>query len=443
MKLFGLRTEAFKLLLFLGLITIALLLRTVNLGEFHPIDLDEKTWLMVGTSLIDTGQPTTWSIFVGAYSKAGADINTESVTPYLDHPPLFSLLVGGWAHFWGETDTNNLNWELVRVPMIVISLATIILTYLFVRRAFGKTMALFTLTAFVFFPSHVISSRIIAAEHMIGLLLMLGLYLFAVFATTKNERVKKVTGGAMIFLCLVSLLFKLSAIVVPATLCFLALYKRQWKLGTALSLASLASVLIYMGYGYYYNWEAFVNVLFAHQVRPQSFVHFWTIFTLLDIGHFPFWDPSIIIGLAGAVGLVAASPRKNDNRMYIFIPLLFNSLLFMMIAPVEAYGWYKYSLYPLMAIGLGYVFFQLYKQRVAWYILFLPLLGLMLQNSGLVGNQFGMRLIVIIIYLLLLLSIIFRDKFLHLREVFLPLLFLLFVFEIVWTLRVLGIVMSL
>jgi hypothetical protein len=438
MKLLEAKVGSLKPLLFLVLIIIAVLLRSVNLGEFRPANLgpDEQSWLMVGTSLIETGTPTAWTIFYGTYWAAG--INTSAtVTPYLDHPPLFSLLVGGWAYWLGEMNMGSLNWELVRIPMIVISVLTIIFTYLFVRRAFGYTEATFVLLAFVFFPSHVVASRIIAAEHFIGLLLMLGLYLFAVFETTKNKRIKQEVGEIMVILCAVSLMIKLWAVVIPGTLCFLALYRRRWKLSVMLILATLVSVLIFAGYGYYYNWEAFVGILKAHQDQAQTFAHFWTFFTKLDIGYFGFFDVSIIVGLIGIIGLAIEKGIKGRG-IYVFVPFLVISFLFLYVATGMAYGWYKYLLYPLIAVGLGHVFAQLYRGRYEYLVLFLPMLSMMMQNSNILNDQMDRRFILFIFYGLPVLTLLLRGRFLQLKSVFLSLLIFLFIFEVLRVTSVLG-----
>lgn len=435
-RFLGLKVGSLKPLLFLALILIAVLLRAGNLGEFRPMDPDEVSWLMVGTSLIKTGKPTAWTMFGGAYGKAGIAAG-ETVTPYLDHPPLFSLLVGGWAYWLGETNAAQFNWELVRIPMIVISVLTIIVTWLFVRRVFGGTMANFVLLAFVFFPTHVVTSRIIAAEHLIGLLLILGLYLFAVFETTEKKGVRRATGTGMALLCVVSLMIKLSAVVIPATLCFLALYRRRWYLGVLLVLSSAVSVLLLLGYGYYYDWAAFVNVVVSHNGRPQNLAYFWTIFTSLDIGNYGMYDPSVIVGFIGVVSL-AIWCRIKANAVLIFTPMLAISFLFLYVAPESLYGWYKYLAYPLMAIGLGYVFTQLYRQKYEYLVFFLPLVSMMLQHSQIFVDQDDRRIAVAVFYVVAVLPVLLKNRWWQLRPSFISLLMFLFAFEVMWVLRVLA-----
>lgn len=149
----GIPIGSMKPVLFLLLIVIAFFLRVGDLGKFNPIAPDEISWMMVGASLIEKGAPSSWTMFPHK-NVAMSEGCRQAVTPFLAHPPAFSLVVGGWAWLVGETDWCVTNWAQVRVPMIIISILTIIVTFLFVRRVFDNTTANFVLLAFVFFFRH-------------------------------------------------------------------------------------------------------------------------------------------------------------------------------------------------------------------------------------------------------------------------------------------------
>ncbi len=82
----------------------------------------------------------------------------------------------------------------------------------------------------------------------------------------------------------------------------------------------------------------------------------------------------------------------------IFAPLLNLSLLFLFIAPVEAYGWYKYLWFPWLAIGLGYVFTALGRGAMAYYILLLPFIALLLEQVGLPVTHAQRKSLVLVLY---------------------------------------------
>lgn len=433
----GLRVGLARPLFFLALIVVAVLLRAGNLGELTHMEADERQWYMVGTSLLTRGVPESWSGFIYPAGYGVARDCHSVVTPFLDSPPFFSLLIGGWATFVGEVNWCEINWSLVRAPMIAIAVLTMIFAYLLARRVFDGTVAMFVLLAFVFFPSHIVVSRVVAAESFVGLWLVMGLYLFAVFEQAKNSWVKRLAVVSMTLLCLTALLIKLWGVVVPAALTVLALSRRRWLLAALFVVGGVMSMLFYLAYGYYYSWEVMRLVLAGYHNFPQSFAHWWSFFTNLNVGHREFYDPSIIVGLIGAICLVAKRGIRGGGA-YIFGPLFIFSYLFLHMAPTMAYGWYKYAMYPVIAMGLGYVFSELWRRRVVWFVLFLPLISMMLEHSGLLVDPWNRRIVVMVLYSLVGVAVLFRNSWLQIRPVFLSLLLFLFSFEVLWVGSVLG-----
>ena len=435
----------YRQVLVVFLLIVGLFLRIVNLGDFQPILDDEKTWLMVGTSVIQTGVPSTWTLFYDAYMRGGIMPQGNIVTPYLDHPPLFSLMVGGWAWLVGETDVQNMDWAKVRLPMIILSIATIGLLYVYTKRVFGPTLALFTLAAMVFFPSHVVSSRFVAAEHWIGFLLIGGLYAYDVYSRSANQRQRSIAWYTLGAISLTAILVKLSGVVVVATLIFLALYQRRTKLAVMLITSGLVSVLVFGVWGYFYNWEVFLNVLEAHHSRRQSFIHFWSIMTWYNIGDFTLYDPSMTIGPLGLIGL-GHKYRNKDQGVYIASVLLIISLVFLYFSPEETYGWYKYMLYPLIGLGLGHVFYELYKGEKVYLFLFLPLVAMVVQSSNIVPDTTALRILLLLLYGVVAVVLLWRSKHFEFSSLIMVLLCILWfyeavwVFNILWTARVIGVV---
>lgn len=418
---------------------LGVLLRSINLDSLHSIEADERSWHQVGLSLLRDGVPATWTIFYAAYNSPVvipcAQGSGIAVRPYLDHPPVFSLLIGMWAYLVRQTDFCEVNWVLLRIPMIILAGATLILTFLFVRRFLGLSSALFALLAFTFFPSHVVASRFIATEHFIAFLLLLGLYCFSFWDDLSSQRSRNYLLLFLLVLCVVAPLVKLTGVVVPVSLILLACVHRRWHLALFFGLGLLFSFLLFFLYGWYYDLHTFLTILAAHHNRPQSSTHFWSFFTAHDLGNFPFFDPSVIVGLSGvfSVGVVHSWKRSA----YIITPLIVLSFLFLWVAPVDASAWYRYVIYPFVAIGLGFVFSRLYHNDFTHLPLFLPLLFVML-DLGLLQRQDSLRIGLLILYGVLLLPMLVGSRFLPFRFVFVPSLFLLFFFETLWVAGVLG-----
>ena len=433
------RMEVASFLFVIFLLVVGLLLRTGDLGNFNVSGRDETAWLFIGTSLLEDGVPTSWSMekYFEFLESTEVVMCKKVVTPFLGHPPLFALVIGVWARLVNEVNWCVIDWSLVRVPMIVITMATIVVTWLFVRKVYGGLLAGFVLLAFVFFPSHVVTSRSVAAEHLIGLFLMLSLYLFAVYESTRILWKKRVLAAALFLMGVASPLSKLNGVLVPATIVLLSLMRRKFGLSLLIILSAVVSLSLFFLYGAYYNWEAFMNYMASNYDRTQSFAHFWTLFTKLDVGKFSFYDPSVIVGLIGAIWL-SATHRKRRGGEYMFSALFAASFVFLYVAPVEAYGWYKYLLYPVIAVGLGYVFYSLFNNRLVFLILFLPLLSMMLEKSMILNEVIEQREVMVLFYGLILPFVVINKGIFKLRYWFLIFLVLLLITEVFWVSRVLG-----
>jgi len=428
----GVRKPSYLSLAIVVLLLIGAVLRLYYIENLHTVEPDEMLWLDAGTSLLREGVPTSWTIRWPYHNWEAYDrVDGGTVTPWLDHPPLYALMSGGWAMLTGQGEAIEIAWGLQRLPMALVSVLTIFFTYLFVKKVFGNPLALFVLLAFTFFPSEIIASRFALAENVVPLFLMLGLYALAVYLEAASVDVKRLSFGVVAVMCFAAPLLKLSGAVVPLTIIlFLFLTKRYW-LGLKMVGATLAAVGSFVIYAWYYSWGVFVGAQKAHMLREHSFEHFWTLFTKLDVGNYTLVDPSVIVGFIGLVALVLLEAGQ-ERRMYVFSAVFVLSFLLLYISPVEAYVWYKYPLYPLLALGLGYVFYGLYLEKVAYLILFLPMVGMMLQHSLLFDSQSSRKVAIIFFYGLSVLPLLTGNKLIRLKHVFVVLLLVMFLFQLVW-----------
>ena len=429
-------------ILCLAALSIGLIIRVQNLSSLHPFELDERVWLLAGTSLIQKGIPASWTIYWDKYKHIETTIyggqNHVVVTPFLDHPPLFGIGMGAWAILTGNNTSKPLDWAILRLPMIALAIGTIVFTWLLLNQLFNPALATLTLVAFSFFPAHIIASRFIVAENIIAFLLVMCLWAFSIIDTESRKKSHKtVFATAVIILaCGVAILFKLSAIVIPATIGSLALLRKNLRLFILVIVATVISLLLLAGYGAYYDWNLFMDILGRHAGRPQSFWYFWSIVTQLDLGYFPIRDPSIIVGFIGAFILLADTKIPWEKRLYIFVPLLNFSLLFLFIAPVESYGWYKYVLFPLLAIGLGYVFTELARGKVIYYALILPFIAIMLEQSQSLETHSQQKTLMLILYGIVFTTITINHYVTWgggiLSVIFVTLIAFLFFLELTW-----------
>ncbi|OGY38011.1 MAG: hypothetical protein A3I08_01355 [Candidatus Andersenbacteria bacterium RIFCSPLOWO2_02_FULL_46_11] len=427
-------------LLIVFLITTAVFLRSYHLTSLHTANGDEVAWLDVGMSIIRTGAPTTWTIGWDyhnwdAYWHVDNTGVMPVVTPWLDHPPTFGVLAGGWALLTGHHNLENPNWTLLRIPMIVISVLTLFFTYLAVTNVFGSKLALFTLFAYTFFPSSVIASRYILPENAVTLLLVISLAV----QSFSGKKFKSKLGQIMVLawqsiICYVAPAIKMSGLVVPVTLSFYHLRQNKFKRGLWFLIVGLLAVVSFITYGWIYSWPVFIGAQTQHALRPNTFAHFWTLFTKLDVGHFPLFDPSIIAGLIGYFLLMAVSNEKQ--KLFLFIPFLSITGLMLYVSPVEAYGWYKYLLYPLIAIGLGHIFKELCEGKYYYWVLFLPLIMMLMENAQLVQNDSIRRYIMMVFFGLFLVPFIWHKSVFNIKHVSVVLVGLYACFSVFWLIRI-------
>ena len=419
-------------LMVIVLLMIAAGLRLYYIENLHTVEPDEVLWLKAGVSLITEGVPTSWTIRWPSHNWEAYDkVEGGTVTPWLDHPPLFALMIGGWAVLTGQDGVSPHAWGLLRLPMALVSVAVILFTYLFVNKAFNRRLAFFTLLAFVFFPSQIIASRFTLAENVVPLFLALGLYALAVYLSATSWGTKRLS---LVILLLVSFgapLLKLSGAVVPLTLVLFLMLTKRYRLSFMMVGMGILSILSFMLYAWFYSWDVFVGAQKSHMLRPHSFEHFWTLFTKLDVGNYAFFDPSIVVGFFGVLAFLLVEPVK-EKRLYLFSALFVVSFLLLYISPVEAYEWYKYPLYPLLAVGLGHVFLSLYQERAAYLVLFLPMVAMMLQHSLLFDSQGSRKLALIFFYGLSVISLVTSNRLIRLKYVFVGLLVAMFFFQVVW-----------
>ncbi|MHB8490575.1 MAG: glycosyltransferase family 39 protein [Candidatus Dormibacteria bacterium] len=134
------------------------------------LDGDEMAWTWAGQSLIEHGRPTSWTSLPGytnlRYEKT--QIGTlPIVTPWLDEPPVFALLEGASVIVAGETTPQEANVSAARVPVILLSLTSLVLAALLLLRLFGAGVALLGAALLALSPAITEASRTVESEALL------------------------------------------------------------------------------------------------------------------------------------------------------------------------------------------------------------------------------------------------------------------------------------
>lgn len=425
---------------------IGILLRTAYLDRLHSIDDDERVWILHGTSLLLDHQPKAWTAFWNHYPSYESFFfggkKQTTVTPFLDHPPLFACAIGKWAIITNNYGPSEFNWKILRAPMIFISLLTIVITSLLATQLFNKQTGLLTFISFIFLPIHVFSSRMIVAENVLVFLLVSSLVLQLYYQQTKSKFSKQTIFVALGVISFISPLIKQSGIIIPLSIIIPAIAHRHHKLITLAINTAITSILTQIVYANHYDLKLFFELMYTHASRPQSFWHFFTLFAKPDLGYWSIPDPMLIIGYISSLAALFSYQFKPQMKIYWVTAWFLICFILILVAPVEVYGWYKYISFPLAAIGLGYIWSQLLKRKLEWAILIIPASLVLIENTTHFSPQLmSIRKLLIGIYFLPVLVLILFPriikKFLF-KLWWLSMLFLALEFQALWAIVFLG-----
>jgi len=336
--------------LFILIILLAFFLRFFNYSYF-PIGgetADESAWAFLGASIIEEGQPTSWSYFKpysdNNYIYQSREGLAPFVRPALDHPPLFSLLPG-FAHSLKNNWDSFPSIKLIRFPMIFLGTINVALLFILADKYFKKKRWVY-LTGLIYAtaPSFVFSSRLVVAENLLVTWTLLALILLRP-EKWKFRYVLLLLVGAL------AVLTKVSGIVIPISIFAYGLAIKDKKAIMAGVWGLIAGILLFALWGAFFNWQLFVDIMMGQSARDIG---------LATLHHRFFLHPGIIekIFFDGWIifGLIASfiSLYKNKKTFLALNTFIIFNLLFILATSGENtyHGWYDYMLYPLFVAAI-------------------------------------------------------------------------------------------
>lgn len=387
-----------KIVIFL--LPILLLLAVIVYGiwaRFHlyseipfPGDnMDEYSNTWVGLSLIRLGVPVGNSGLPGYYAYDYRYINADRVFttgentaqvisyPWLDHPPLTSLLTGGYSYLKGARNFEDVALAIARRPMVFFACFSLILLAVFSYLLFGPMVSLIATAAYAFSPYVIISSRLIQGENgylplMLATLIFLCLY-------EKRKKFGWLIAAAV--LAGMATLFKLSAVSIIITGVILLLRQSQERktVRAALTFFLVASSItfLYFIYGLAQDPRLLLAITSFNAQRAYG-IGASAIFKLIT--------QSLITGrgledgwkLAGMISMFALVARARIDKAlaYIVVPFFVHLAVYLLFGSLP-YGWYTYPFWPFAFVALGYVVYLGIRYSryllVNLAILFIPL----------------------------------------------------------------------
>ncbi|HUC95019.1 MAG TPA: glycosyltransferase family 39 protein [Candidatus Saccharimonadales bacterium] len=398
-----LNNKFFKIGILLVVFLFTFILRAHNYERVPtPSHLDEQLYALSGIYLVETGTPVSWStldypksaeVFKGVISYLGGQ-PSASVTlykPWLDEPPLFSLLVGEAAHLFHADRSGWIPSSYIRFPVVLISALTSVLVFLIADIVSGFWTGILAMLIYGTEPIMVMASRSAMPETLIAFFFCLAVYLLL-----KYQKAAK-----FMYILPIPILAGLAGLSKPTGyfvlglalyVVFAKLYEQKpvkWKSVlknlSYLILATLPFIAIYIWYGYHFNPEIFKRIISIQGFRPAGFNSLAWFFIS------PSYDTSIFRSSWYVFCLVSAAffifQPKDKLEKFISLSFVYWVIIVMLSSGEnDLLAWYRFPALPFLAIfgawGIKYIF-----EKADFFVSFLAS-GFLLGSRMLLVNAF-------------------------------------------------------
>ncbi len=371
------RLPYFKVAVFLAVLLFTFILRAHNYERVPtPSNLDEQLYALSGISLIETGTPVSWStldypksaeVFKGVISYNGGDpkAGVTLYKPWLDEPPLFSLIVGESAHVFHADRNGFIPSSYIRLPVVIISTLTSIFVFLIAFEVSGFWIGILAMLIYGTEPIMVFASRSAMPETLIALLFCAVVYLLLKFQKQAKfiflapipilaglAGLSKPTGYFIVGLAIYAVLAKLYSIKFVK-------WNLILKYISYLILMTLPFVIAYIWYGNHFSPEIFKRILSIQGFRPAGFDSLAFIFAT------PSYDTSVLVSswyiFCLISGIYFVFQPKEDKGKFLSLSFVYWLIIVMLSSGErDLLAWYRFPAFPLMAIfgawGIKYLF---------------------------------------------------------------------------------------
>jgi hypothetical protein len=340
-----------------GALVLALTLRVwqYRTVPYPAPNLDEWNWAWAGLSQ-ELGMPSTgWSIFWRQYPAAvvvpsPGNPGLPLIHPYIDAPPLFSWLVGAVAWLDGDRTVQQVAHDPgYRLLAMGLSIATLALAYLLGRLILGAVPALIGLWLLATAPMAVLMGRLVAAEHVLALLLLASL--LAIFWLRRQPDDRRWL-ALLIACCLVAPGVKAPGIAIGASAVLLLAARGQLRLALLAGGATAAGEVAVLGYTASLDWNSYLGELGqrSSELSGLSGYSFITAVTGFDNQHAV--DGWWFLGWLALAELIGR--RRGDWDLLLVPAVVYMVAMGGFAAGYAAsYSWYRIAVMPLVYLAAG------------------------------------------------------------------------------------------
>ncbi len=424
-------------IIFISILLLGFVLRFHNFTVWPRLGatFDEYAWTWLGLSLINNQVPTSWSPHIAyennrKYKKyQGADF--WIVTPYLEHPPFFGLVAGGFAKLNGAGDLFDISIDKIRPLAIILGVLSIGALFLLVKELYDKKTALLASLIYATVPTVAVGSRIVQNENFFIPFFLLSLFLIVKFIHTKKSLFRNLAA----IICGLLIISKIPWVAAPIAIVAILFFVKKYKdAGKFLAIVGLF-FLFYLFYGFYFNSEIFIDLWRLQLARYDlTFNSIFALFTepyLIDRYMIDGW---IYFGWFAFVLLLTKNIK--ENFVIVFGLLAYFGVFIFAIPNEPGHGWYRYPFYPFLVVSLALFIKEYFNKNLLLTFLFVVLIGSSLLELSF-GRQFGFSFGIFRLFLLstaiVLLPLFFKNKKIQRSSFVYSNLMLLFLFVLnVW-----------
>lgn len=392
-KFYQTNPKLIQIILLTVVFILTFILRSHNYEKTPGIGhLEEQMFGWAGIYLIEEGVPVSWSsldypsqaeVYRGEINYQGGDpkVHVRLFRPWLEQPPLYSLLSGGVAHLMGASRHQVLPNAYIRIPAVLFAALTSLMIFLVARQLSSFWISLLAMGLYGTIPIFVIGSRLSVPENLIALFLLIMVYLLLKYQQSQR----------WIFVIWLPILAGLAGLAKPTgyflmpLAAFYMLKYRRWNHLMYVLLGLVPFIAIYILYGTHFDSQIFWFIQARQSGRPAGFADLAWFFISPAYDIFSFIDTWYIFCLLSA-GFFLFKPPTDSKRIVAFA--LFYWLIIVMISGGETdlLPWYRYPAFPLLAIA-GAWGIEFLWQRVSFFSS-LAFVSFFLGNRLLLANAF-------------------------------------------------------
>ena len=361
-----------------ALTLLALLLRVHDVTQAPRFldNLDELQFAWAGLGLIEHGDAYTWSYF-SVYPQVTQlhidGVSVPMVHHWMDHPPLYSLLSGGWVWLLGDRQLGQVTAAQVRVIPVVCSTLTVPLLQLLGRSIAGQAPALLAAALLATSPAAVLLGRESEPEAAQAVLLLLAL--LACWRLLHGGGVRRWL--AVLVLCSVlAPAMKVSGVAVGVIAGVVLLAERRLWLAVWAGGATAGGLLIYVLYGALVDWPLFLQVVLSQSQNRLDVLTAIAFITEPTGVNRTLHDGWWLLGWIG-LALCALLGRRNQRLLLVWPAAAYAATMLLLAGTKQtaAYGWYKLIVYPEVYLAAGVLAWTALRRLSLGLLVLLLVLG--------------------------------------------------------------------